>query len=66
MKTCYVALITLAGFATISFAAYQQQGFVSYTESPDSTVSFTCAAQCFLLIGPIGYYDLMSINGLVQ
>ncbi len=66
LKTCYVAILALAGFTAISFSAYQQQWFSSYVESTDNTVSFTCAQQCFLMVGPLWYYDLLSLKGTMQ
>ncbi len=66
LKTCYGALITVVGCMSISFAAYQQQWFTTYTEASDNSVSFSCAGQCFLLIGPMWYYDLLSLKGTLQ
>ncbi len=66
LKTCYGALITVVGCMSISFAAYQQQWFTAYTESSDNTVAFSCAGQCFLLVGPMWYYDLLSLKWTIQ
>ncbi len=44
-----------------SHATYQQQGFATFQEA-DNAVSFTCDAQCFMIVGPVGSYDLLSIK----
>ncbi len=57
------AIIVMASCYSAIASAYQQQGFVTYTEDPTGTVNFSCEAQCFLVIWPLGKYDMLTYKG---
>lgn len=66
LKHCYGVLLLIAWFTAVSFWAYQQQGFSSFQEAPDGTLSFSCEQQCFLLLGALGGSDQLLVDGSIS
>lgn len=57
-------LVVAFGMLWFTHAAYQNQGFSSYTDNVDGSISFICPSQCIILLDSIE--EIITLSGNIQ